>query len=125
MEQINVLKKVNKESEKNKKNARDGLLQKILANLTIDITDIAFRLDDDISNSAIPYSLRIILGKVLIRSTSANYVFPKNQDTTIFCDRFNHIVCLIDNFSIFLDIYTFVRIKLMKFHISISSRKKS
>ena len=105
--QINEVRQQNREAGKKDNKPPDaGLVQKIVGNITIDINDIVFRFDDEISNPAIPYSLGIILEKILIRSTANDYIVPKNQDVNIPYDGFNHKVLIIDNFSIFLDTYS-------------------
>ena len=72
--QVEDVKKQNKEKEnKNEGKKSPGLVQKIINNLSVEICDIVFKLDDEISYPEIPYSLAVILDNIKIRSTRADY----------------------------------------------------
>ena len=82
--QVEDVKKQNKEKEnKNEGKKSPGLVQKIINNLSVEICDIVFKLDDEISYPEIPYSLAVILDNIKIRSTRADYKIPKNPDEVI------------------------------------------
>ena len=106
--QIEDVKRQNKENEskkaKSEKNS-PGLVQKIINNLSVEINDIVFKFDDEISYPEIPYSIAIILDSVNIRSTRSDYQIPKNADEVIPYEEVNYKVVVVDNFSIYMDCY--------------------
>ena len=102
--QVEDVKKQNKEKEnKNEGKKSPGLVQKIINNLSVEICDIVFKLDDEISYPEIPYSLAVILDNIKIRSTRADYKIPKNPDEVIPYEEINYKVVAIDNFSVYMD----------------------
>ena len=107
--QVEDVKKQNKEKEKNKKAEEQkrspGLVEKIINNLSVEVCDIVFRLDDEISYPEIPYCFGVILDNVKIRSTRVDYKIPPNPDEVIPFEEINYKVVVIDNFSVYMDCF--------------------
>ena len=82
-----------------------GLVQKIINNIAVEICDIVFKLDDEISYPEIPYSLAVILDNIKVRSTRADYKIPKNPDEVIPYEEINYKVVAIDNFTVYMDCF--------------------
>ena len=87
------------------KNEGAGMVQQIMNNLQIEIGDIVFRFDDEMSNPKVPYSLGIILGKVIIHTTRSDYKLPKDLNENIPYEEINYKLIKVDNFSIYMDTY--------------------
>ena len=106
--QIENVKKENKENEKKKSDGdkkSPGLVQKIINNLRVEINDVVFKFDDEISYPEIPYSVGIILESVYIRSTRKDFLIPKNKDEIIPYEEINFKLIAVDNFSIYMDCF--------------------
>jgi vacuolar protein sorting-associated protein 13A/C len=104
--QVEDVKKQNSEKETNKKpeeKKAPGLVEKIINNLSVEISDIVFKLDDEISYPEIPYTFGVILDNVKIRSTRNDYKIPPNPDEIIPFEEINYKVVAIDNFSVYMD----------------------
>ena len=106
--QVEDVKRQNKENESKKskdEKKSPGLVQKIINNLSVEINDIVFKLDDEISYPEIPYSIGIILDSVNIRSTRNDFQIPKDLDEVIPYEEVNYKVIAVDNFSIYMDCF--------------------
>ena len=104
--QIEDIKKQNSAKENKKKpeeKKAPGLIEKIINNLSVEVCDIVFKLDDEISYPEIPYSFGVILDNVKIRSTRNDYKIPPNPDEVIPFEEINYKVVAIDNFSVYMD----------------------
>ena len=105
--QIEDIKKQNKENDSKKKGEKQppGLVQKIISNLSVEINDIVFKLDDDISYPEIPYTVGVILDNIKVRSTKSDFKIPADPDEAIPYEEINYKVVAIDNFSIYMDCF--------------------
>ena len=106
--QIEEVKRQNKESESKKskdEKKSPGLIQKIMNNLCVEINDVVFKFDDEISYPEIPYSIGVILDSVYIRSTRNDFKIPQNPDEAIPYEEVNFKVVEVDNFSIYMDCF--------------------
>ena len=106
--QIEEVKRQNKESESKKskdEKKSPGLIQKIMNNLCVEINDVVFKFDDEISYPEIPYSIGVILDSVYIRSTRNDFKIPQNPDESIPYEEVNFKVVEVDNFSIYMDCF--------------------
>ena len=71
--EIEQIKRLNKENTKNKRFKKEDqalealpeIVKKIINNVLIDINDIVFRFDDDLSYKGIPYSMGLVLKHLL------------------------------------------------------------
>ena len=106
--QVEDVKKQNSEKETNKKpeeKKAPGLVEKIINNLSVEISDIVFKLDDEISYPEIPYTFGVILDNVKIRSTRNDYKIPPDPDEIIPFEEINYKVVAIDNFTVYMDCF--------------------
>ena len=106
--QIEEVKRQNAENESKKKKGEEkspGLVQKIINNLSVEINDIVFKYDDEISYPEVPYSIGIILDNINIRSTKNDFKIPQNPDESIPYKEVNYKVAVVDNFSIYMDCF--------------------
>ena len=106
--QMEDVKRQNKENE-NKKNKEHspGLVQKIINNLIVEISDIVLKFDDEISFPDVPYSAGIILDSINIRSTRNDFKIPKDKNEVIPYEEINYKVVVVDNFSIYMDCFDY------------------
>ena len=108
LSQVEEVKRQNQESESKKskdEKQSPGLVQKIMNNLCVEINDIVFKFDDEISYPEIPYSIGIILDSVNIRSTRNDFKIPQNPNEAIPYEEINYKVVAVDNFSIYMDCF--------------------
>ena len=107
--QVLDVQKQNEENQKKSKNKNEikqpGIVQKIINNLFVEINDVVFKLDDEISYPEIPYSLGVILDNIQIRSTRSDFKIPENRDEVIPYQEINFKVVAIDNLSIYMDCF--------------------
>ena len=105
--QVEDVKKQNEEQAKKNTDEKKepGLVQKIINNLFVEINDIVFKLDDEISYPEIPYSLGIILDNIQVRSTRSDFKIPTDPDEVIPYEEINFKVVAIDNFSVYMDCF--------------------
>ena len=102
---------IQKENAKNtkKKNSNEKkeptLVEKIINNLFVEVNDIVFKLDDEISYPEIPYSFGVILDNIKIRTTRSDFKIPQNADEVIPFEEINFKVVAIDNFSVYMDCF--------------------
>jgi len=93
-----------KKKNKNEKKEPD-LAQKIINNLFVEVNDIVFKLDDEISFPEIPYSLGVILDNMKIRTTRSDFKIPPDPNEVIPYQEVNFKVVAIDNFSVYMDCF--------------------
>ena len=106
--QVLDIQKQNEENtkKKNKNEKKEpGLVQKIINNLFVEVNDIVFKLDDEISFPEIPYSLGVILDNIKIRTTRNDFKIPPDPDEVIPYQEINFKVVAIDNFSVYMDCF--------------------
>ena len=104
--QILDVKKQNEEKQQKKEDKKEpGIVQKIINNLFVEITDIVFKLDDEISYPEIPYSFGVILDNIQIRSTRNDFKIPKDSNEVIPYEEINYKIVVIDNFSVYMDCF--------------------
>ena len=106
--QIQDVQRQNQENESKKskdEKKSPGLVQKIINNLSVEINDIVFKFDDDISYPDIPYSVGMILDSVNIRSTRNDFKIPQNAEEAIPYEEINYKAVIVDNFSIYMDCF--------------------
>ena len=104
--QVEAVKRQNQENESKKKGEKvsPGLVQKIIKNLSVEINDIVFKFDDEISYPEVPYSIGIILDNINICSTKSDFKIPQ-KDESIPYKEVNYKVVVVDNFSIYMDCF--------------------
>ena len=106
--QVQDVKRQNQENESKKskdEKKSPGLVQKIINNLSVEINDIVFKFDDDISYPDIPYSVGMILDSVIIRSTRNDFKIPQNAEEVIPYEEINYKAVIVDKFSIYMDCF--------------------
>ena len=106
--QVEEVRRQNEENESKKSKGEKkspGLVQKIINNLSVEINDIVFKFDDEISYPDVPYSVGIILDSIIIRSTRSDFKIPANADEVIPYEEINFKVVEVDNFSIYMDCF--------------------
>jgi len=54
--------------------------------LRIEIKDVVFRYDDNVSYKKVPYSLGLILKQLSLRSTKSDFKILSNPDEVIKCE---------------------------------------
>ena len=86
-------------------NEESGIFLQIINDLQIEIREVIFHYDDTISYKEVPFTLGILLNKIMIRSANEDYVVDENIKETITYQEINYKVFNIDNFSIFLDCF--------------------
>ena len=104
---LDIQKQNAKNTKKTNKNEKKEptLVEKIINNLFVEINDIVFKLDDEISFPEIPYSLGVILENIKIRTTRSDFKIPANSDEVIPTEEINFKVVAIDNFSVYMDCF--------------------
>ena len=111
--EIEQIKRLNKENTKNKRFKKEDqalealpeIVKKIINNVLIDINDIVFRFDDDLSYKGIPYSMGLVLKHLIVRSTRSNYELPSDPNEVIPLGEVNYKVAKIEQLSVFMDLY--------------------
>lgn len=78
-----------------------GMVQKIMNNLQIEVGEIFFRFDDDISFPGNPFALGLILKKILIKTTTNK--FEENSSDIVPLAEINHKLVKVQGLSMFLD----------------------
>ena len=115
--EIEEIKRQNKENinlnfESFNKDKKEGenmpeIVQKIINNLLIEINDIVIRFDDDLSYKGIPFSMGIILQRIVIRSTGSDFKLRENPHEVIPLKDINYKVAMVEALSVFMDLYDF------------------
>ena len=82
-----------------------GMKKQIINNLYIEINDVVFRYDDNVSYKKIPYSLGLILKQLSLSSTKSDFKLLKNKDEVIQCEDESYKKIYMDDMSIFWDCF--------------------
>ena len=85
------------------KNESPGMVQQIINNLQIDIGEIIFRFDDAVSYPKVPFSLGIMLKRMVIQPTTDKFELSNDENITIPYSEINHKLIKIQDFSIYMD----------------------
>ena len=86
-------------------NEEPGIFFQIINDLQIEIREVILHYDDTISYKEVPFTLGIILNKMMIRSANKEFVIDENIKENITYQEINYKVFNIDNFSIFMDCF--------------------
>ena len=86
-------------------NEEPGIFLQIINDLQIEIKEVIFHYEDTISYKQVPFTLGVILNKMIIRSTNEDYFVDENIKENIPHRDINYKVFNIDNFSIYLDCF--------------------
>jgi hypothetical protein len=78
-----------------------GMVQKIMNNIQIEIGEVFFRFDDDISFPGNPFALGLILKKILIKTTTDK--FEEDSSDIVPLADINHKLIKVQGLSMFLD----------------------
>ena len=82
-----------------------NIFQQIMNDLQIEIKQVIIHIDDTISYKAVPYTLGLILNKLVIKTTKKNYNLEENITENILQQKIKYKVFNVDNFSIYLDCF--------------------
>ena len=82
-----------------------NIFQQIMNDLQIEIKQVIIHIDDTISYKAVPYTLGLILNKLVIKTTKKNYDLEENITENILQQKIKYKVFNVDNFSIYLDCF--------------------
>ena len=115
-----------KDFKKEEQNSVDlpEIVKKIINNLLIEINDIVFRFDDDLSYKGIPYSLGLTLKHLTVRSTRSDYKIPSSLNEVIPLGEMNYKVAKIEQLSLYMDLFDFEEELNYQKMISIKAVKK-
>ena len=88
------------------KEESSGMSKQIINNLYIEINDVVFRYDDNVSYKVIPYSLGLILKKLSLCSTKSDFKNLSNPDEIVKCENDSNYkkICM-ENLSMFWDCF--------------------
>ena len=86
-------------------NEESNIFSQIINDLQIEIKEVVFHYDDSISCKEVPFTLGIILNKIIIRSANKDFIVEENMKENIPYQEINYKVFKIDKFSIFLDCF--------------------
>lgn len=78
-----------------------GIIQQIINNLDIQISDVVFRFEDNVSYKEKPFAFGIIMKNLIIKTT--DYSFSEDLSGTVAVDTINYKIIKLDQFNIFLD----------------------
>ena len=82
-----------------------NIFQQIINDLQIEIKEVVIHIDDTISYKAVPYTLGIILNKLVIKTAKNDYDVEENITENLLQQKIKYKVINIDNFSIYLDCF--------------------
>ena len=82
-----------------------NIFQQIINDLQIEIKEVVVHIDDTISYKAVPYTLGIILNKLVIKTAKNDYDVEENITENLLQQKIKYKVINIDNFSIYLDCF--------------------
>ena len=89
------------------KEESSGMQKQIMSNLHIEINNVIFRYDDNVSYKKVPYSLGLILKHLSLRSTKSDFKILSNPDEVIKCNDYsNYKKICIKNLSMFWDCFS-------------------
>ena len=83
-------------------NEEPNIFLQIINDLQIEIKEVVIHYDDCISYKVVPFTLGIILNKVIIRTSDKDFNVDENLKN-IHYQEINYKIFFVDNFSIFLD----------------------
>ena len=82
-----------------------NIFQQIMNDLQVEIKQVIIHIDDTISYKAVPYTLGLILNKLVIKTTKKDYDLEENITENILQQKVKYKVFNVDNFSIYLDCF--------------------
>ena len=82
-----------------------GMQKQIMSNLRIEINDVIFRYDDNVSYKKIPYSLGLILKQLSLLSTKSDFKKLENPDEVIKYEEINYKNICMEHLSLFWDCF--------------------
>ena len=82
-----------------------GIKKQIINNLYIEINNIVFRYDDNVSYKKVPYCLGLILKQLSLSSTKSDFQLLKNPDEVFQCGDESYKKIYMDDMSLFLDCF--------------------
>ena len=82
-----------------------GMQKQIMSNLRIEINDVVFRYDDNVSYKKIPYSLGLILKQLSLISTKSDFKKLSNPAEVLKYEEINYKKICIDKLSLFWDCF--------------------
>ena len=88
------------------KEESSGIQKQIMSNLHIEINDVIFRYDDNVSYKKIPYSLGLILKQLSLSSTKSDFKILSNPDEMVKSENdSNYKKISMENLSMFWDCF--------------------
>ena len=88
------------------KEESSGMQKQIINNLHIEIKNVVFRYDDNVSYKKIPYSLGLILKQLSLSSTRSDFKLLSNPDEIIKCEDESYKKICMDDLSLFWDCFS-------------------
>ena len=82
-----------------------GMQKQIMSNLRIEINDVIFRYDDNVSYKKIPYSLGLILKQLSLISTKSDFKKLDNPSESLKYEEINYKKICMENLSLFWDCF--------------------
>jgi len=82
-----------------------GMQKQIMSNLRIEINDVVFRYDDNVSYKKIPYSLGLILKQLSLISTKSDFKKLSNPAEVLKYEEINYKKISMDKLSLFWDCF--------------------
>ena len=82
-----------------------GMQKQIMSNLRIEINDVIFRYDDNVSYKKIPYSLGLILKQLSLISTKSDFRKLDNPSESLKYEEINYKKICMENLSLFWDCF--------------------
>ena len=83
-----------------------GITKHIMSNLRIEINDVIFRYDDNVSYKKIPYSLGLILKELSLLSTKSDFKKLENPDEVLKYEEINYKRICMEHLSLFWDCFS-------------------
>ena len=82
-----------------------GMQKQIMSNLRIEINDVIFRYDDNVSYKKIPYSLGLILKQLSLISTKSDFKKLDNPSESLKYEEISYKKIFMDKLSLFWDCF--------------------
>ena len=86
-------------------NEEPNIFLQIINDLQIEIKEVVIQYEDTISYKEVPFTLGIVLNKMIMRSSNKDFIVDNNIKESIEHQEINYKVFNIDKFSIFMDCY--------------------
>ena len=83
-----------------------GMQKQIMSNLRIEIKDVVFRYDDNVSYKKIPYSLGLILKQLSLLSTKSDFKKLDNPDEVLKYEEISYKKICMEDLSLFWDCFS-------------------